>query len=53
MRVEEYQVGEAIVRIVFVTFILWMFANSFDYTEGLVIGLFAVMEGIMFHWRNR
>lgn len=53
MKSEEYQVGEAVARIAFVAFVLWMFAHSFDYTEGLVIGLYAVMEGIQFHWRNR
>ena len=53
MNCEEYQIGESLARIAFVSFVLWMFAQQFDSSEGLTIGLFAVMEGIMFYWRNR
>lgn len=53
MWTEEFQIGESLVRLAFITFVLWLFAQQFDATEMLAIGLFAVMEGIMFYWRNR
>lgn len=53
MWTEEFQIGEAVTRLAFISFVLWIFAEHFDATEGLAIGLFAVMEGILFYWRNR
>lgn len=43
---------ESAIRTAFVAFILWMFAANFDVTEGLVIGLYVVMEGVLLRWKG-
>ena len=53
MNGEAYELGESLLRVTWVVAILWTFANSFDATEGLAIGLFCVGEAILFWWRHR
>lgn len=53
MNGEAYELGESLLRVSWVIAILWAFANRFDATEGLAIGLFAVGEAILFWWRHR
>lgn len=53
MNLDLREAAESLVRILWLSAVLYLFAQKFDQTEVMTLGLVGICEGVLAYWRNQ